>query len=224
VGISILSASAMDNLLIKFIIIAFFALPPSALAATKSVASFKVISGWIDGSNIYLLYDREEETIRYSMRDIDGTITKSKSTRFYKKLSKSTITDAEVIDLATGTPSPGLIYMDSGFSIRSENEDKDIYVKNQVGESKLQCDTKPWERANPVRLNDTLLYCNNVISLFGKEPAQLPIALQAKISEFAAKRFVERYPGTRPKVASYAVDRGSLNVVAFNTGMIDAPS
>jgi hypothetical protein len=105
--------------------------------------------------------------------------------------------------------------------IRAEGEN--VYVKNRTNEISVDCDAKPWNRPNPVRLADALLYCGNIIHLSGEKTESLPATLQAKVSEFVTRSFVERDRGTKPGVAAFAEDRGQLKIAALNTGMDDAP-
>lgn len=160
-----------------------------AACAVDSSTSFHVDKLWSDSQYIFVLV-RRNYTLEYAtLLNIHGDVLIDKNDFTYLKLNKNKIVSGDEIDLTRGEPADALIYIDSDFIVEKNYQKQseinfEAIVSNRNDKFTITCDSRQWNsRDTPLRMDDKLIYCGNIIPVVGNEIIKFPELLKKKIEQ-----------------------------------------
>ncbi|HEY3489023.1 MAG TPA: hypothetical protein VGK27_02740 [Candidatus Deferrimicrobiaceae bacterium] len=151
-------------------------------AANKTYSSYTIEKAWFDAGYIYILYKKSDKTVKYSLSDIEGTITKENSKLFMCRYSKPSGWKKHSVQFDNIYSDGSLIYKDSDFTISKELAGIAISGRS-FSKSITSCDQFIWTYDWPIRLKGQIFSCGVLYDAYGNKVWEVPKYVMNKIED-----------------------------------------
>ncbi len=201
---------------LSLFLIAYLAMSAGNLAeaATKESLSYTIKRVWIDSDNLYLLYEKKLEKIRYSLADIHGTIEKEENKLLLKRvpIGDVGVGGESLVNLENGEDASLLIYRDNDFDISTVGTNVKLII-NETKKVFPRCNEPVWSSQDVIRVRERLLFCGMIFA--DDQLLKIPTAVALS---------VEQYSHTQgnlllPLVSLSAISNNNLLIVSPDLGV-----
>lgn len=195
----------------------------AAVGATKRDTAYPVQKAWFDRDYIYVKYKKTINTIRYSLKNIEGEVVEEDTTWYLTRLNRRSIGDSKKVRLVQNKRADAIIYEDSDVSIRKDKLGTFLTGK-QLSRVLPECEKSLWASEDVIRQGENLFYCGTMTSTLGKQTWQASDDLIKHIDDAILHLLHEDplFAHIKRKLVTAFAD-GKL-IVTFGHKLIDSPS